>query len=202
MKLAPSNKPRTTTKNSKATSTATSCTFGLRLATATYHYLSNAWISVNGFLTALVQRTWSFFLSIPFASSTLSSEKASRSMPKITRSSGSTRSAPTPSSKKTTQNLRKSVTRYISPDLTVSVPMVPRSVNLSTGPTTTLKQKPRKRGAVLASSSPATGVASAARKQPAAPGQTTTQSSRAKSSKTQPSSVKKSSAKSSRKPKA
>ena len=172
-----------------------------KLVRVIHLYLSNVWTSLSGFLTDSAQPMWLYFLSTPFGSSTSNSDVVSPSMPKTTPNYASMPSVRTPSSKKSSQKLKKSVTRYISPDLTVSVPMVPASVNWSTGPTTSSNPRPKKRGAAQVNSFQANGASSAAPKQPAVRAAILTPSSPSKTLKNQPSSPKKKLLKSSEKPK-
>ena len=185
-----------TTTTSRLTSIIMFYTSVVKSVKVIPRYLNNVWTSLIGFLTVLVQPMWLYFLSTPFTSSTSSSEKESPYPRSTTHSCDYTRSVRTANLKKNTQTLQKSVIRYISPDLTVSVPMVPPSVNWSTGPTTSSNQKPRKRGQVQVNSSPATIVSSAGRKRNAVPAAILTRSSQSKTSENQPSSTKKKSAKS------
>ena len=193
--------PKKSVKTLKPTSTTMSFTFALKLVKAILRFLNSVWTSLTGYLTDSVLQTSLYFQSIQSESSTSSSEEASLSTPKTTRNYASMPLAPTQSSKKSGQKLPKSVTRYINPDLTVSVPMVPASVNLSTGPTTTSSPKPRKRGAAQANSSQANGANSAVLKRRAERAAILTPSSQSKTSKSQPSLLKKKSSKSLEKPK-
>ena len=193
--------PKKSVKTLKPTSTTMSFTFALKLVKAIHLYLSNVWISLSGFLMALVQPMWLYFLSIPFASSTSSLDVESLSTPKTTPNYASMPLAHMQSSRTNGRKSKRSVTQFTSQGSTVLVQMEHPSPNLSTGPITLSNPKPRKRGPAQATSSPESGASSAAPKLRAAPAVTSTPSSPSKSSKSQPSLLKKKSSKSLEKPK-
>ena len=169
MKLAPSKQHPTTTTISRLTSIATYYMSVAKSVKETFLSLSRELTLVIGFPTVLAQRMWSYFLKIPFGSSTSSLVRVCQYQHSTIHSSDYTLSEHGRNLKKSTRIFEKYPTRSISLAWTAyqltGLPLLSSSI----GQTTSSNQKPRKRGVVQASSSPASGASSVEPKLSAAP---------------------------------
>ena len=129
--------------------------------------LNSVWTSVTGYLTGLVQRTWSYFLSIPFASSTSSLDAEYLYQLSITHNLDSMLSERIANLKKSIRKLRRLSMSSISLAWTTYHLMELQSQGSSSGQTTSSSQKPRKRGPALVNSFRASIANSVGRKRSA-----------------------------------